>query len=49
MGCEECFDTGYRGRIGLFEIMPMDDELARLFLREAPLDQIRERGGRARA
>lgn len=42
VGCSECFDTGYRGRIGLFEIMVMDDELRRLFLREAPLDQLRE-------
>ena len=31
-GATECFDTGYRGRIGLFEIMPMDDDLQRLFL-----------------
>jgi type IV pilus assembly protein PilB len=41
VGCPQCFETGYRGRIGLFEIMPMDDELRRLFLREAPLDQLR--------
>lgn len=42
VGCPECFDTGYRGRIGLFEIMTMDDTLRRLFLHEAPLEQIRE-------
>ncbi len=41
-GCEECTGTGYRGRIGLFEIMEMDDELERLFLREAPSEQLRE-------
>jgi type IV pilus assembly protein PilB len=41
VGCGQCSDTGYRGRIGLFEIMAMDDELRRLFLREAPLDQLR--------
>lgn len=41
-GCEECTDTGYRGRIGLFEIMAMDEELERLFLRKAPSEQLRE-------
>jgi type IV pilus assembly protein PilB len=42
VGCAQCFDTGYRGRIGLFEIMEMNAEIQRLFLHEAPLDQIRE-------
>lgn len=41
-GCEECTGTGYRGRIGLFEIMAMDEELERLFLRKAPSEQLRE-------
>lgn len=40
-GCDECTGTGYRGRIGLFEIMEMDEELERLFLREAPSEQLR--------
>ena len=26
-GCPECEGTGYRGRIGIFEILPMDDGL----------------------
>lgn len=40
-GCEDCHGTGYRGRIGVFEIMPMDDELERLFLSEAPSEALR--------
>jgi len=40
-GCDVCTGTGYRGRIGLFEIMEMDDELERLFLRQAPSEQLR--------
>jgi len=32
-GCEECFNTGYRGRIGIFEIMALNDELKRLVLK----------------
>jgi general secretion pathway protein E len=26
-GCEECRNTGYRGRIGIYELLVMDDEL----------------------
>ena len=26
-GCEECLETGYRGRMGLFELLVIDDEL----------------------
>ena len=29
VGCDQCFHTGYRGRIGAFEILPMNDELRR--------------------
>jgi type II secretory ATPase GspE/PulE/Tfp pilus assembly ATPase PilB-like protein len=26
-GCDHCFHTGYMGRTGVFEIMPLDDDL----------------------
>jgi type IV pilus assembly protein PilB len=41
VGCDHCFNTGYRGRIGLFELMVMDDDLRKLFLHEAPSEQLR--------
>jgi type II secretory ATPase GspE/PulE/Tfp pilus assembly ATPase PilB-like protein len=41
VGCDSCFNTGYRGRVGLFEVMVMDDDLRKLFLREAPSEQLR--------
>lgn len=41
VGCDECSGTGYRGRVGLFEIMEVTEEIQRLFLREAPADQLR--------
>lgn len=41
VGCERCLGTGYKGRVGLFEIMTMDDELRRLFLEEAPAEALR--------
>ncbi len=31
-GCEGCFHTGYRGRVGIFEIMVLDDTLKSLVL-----------------
>lgn len=42
VGCENCRGTGYVGRRGVFEIMEMDEELTRLFLRNAPSDELRE-------
>ncbi len=27
MGCSKCFGTGYRGRLGLYEVLVVDDEL----------------------
>lgn len=32
-GCEKCFNTGYKGRIGIFEIMVLNDELKSLILK----------------
>ena len=26
-GCEKCFDTGYRGRVGIFELMIINEEI----------------------
>lgn len=41
-GCEECFGTGYRGRVGVFEIMELTEEIRSLFLNLAPSDEIRK-------
>ena len=41
-GCSECNHTGYRGRIGIFELMVMNDELRRLVLENRPLADLRE-------
>lgn len=38
-GCEACGDTGYRGRIGLYEILEMSNQLKDLILKNGtPLD-----------
>ena len=41
-GCDECRNTGYRGRIGFYELMRLNDEIAELIVRRAPLADIRE-------
>ncbi len=41
-GCERCAHSGYRGRIGLFELMPVDDDISRLFMSGAAADRIRD-------
>ena len=34
-GCAKCSNTGYKGRIGLYEVMDMSDEIQRLTVKEA--------------
>jgi type II secretory ATPase GspE/PulE/Tfp pilus assembly ATPase PilB-like protein len=33
VGCDRCRGTGYRGRIGLFEIFKLNDEIHELVLK----------------
>lgn len=35
-GCEACFQTGYSGRTGVFEIIGVDDELKHALIKGAP-------------
>ena len=39
-GCDSCAGTGYQGRIGLFELMSLDDRLRTLTLERAGSDRI---------
>lgn len=41
VGCEYCFNTGYYGREGIFEVMPIDEELAALITQKEQLSRIR--------
>ena len=40
-GCAHCHDTGYRGRIGLFEVMKLSDNIRSLILSGADTNRIR--------
>ncbi len=42
IGCSVCGRTGYKGRIAIFEVMPITPELRELILRGASSDEIRE-------
>ena len=34
-GCDACKGTGYKGRIGIYEVMPISDEMRQLIMRSA--------------
>jgi type IV pilus assembly protein PilB len=40
-GCAACANTGYRGRIGLYEVMQMSEEIERLTVERSSADAIR--------
>lgn len=42
VGCAECQQTGYRGRIGLFEVMRVEGKVRHLLARDSGADLIRE-------
>ena len=41
-GCKECMHTGYRGRMAIYEIMPMSDALKKLVVEKADANVLRE-------
>ena len=42
VGCRNCANTGYRGRIALHEVMPVSPEIESLTIRRASSNEIRE-------
>ena len=40
VGCDRCGGSGYRGRVGLYELMVLDEEIRSLVLRRASTDEI---------
>jgi type IV pilus assembly protein PilB len=41
VGCQVCAKTGYRGRLGLFEVMSMSEDIERLTVERVSSDEIR--------
>ncbi len=44
LGCSQCGHTGYRGRTGIFEVLPISEEIRRLINKKAYASDIREQG-----
>ncbi|MEM8930068.1 MAG: type IV-A pilus assembly ATPase PilB [Acidobacteriota bacterium] len=42
-GCDQCGDTGYKGRVGLYEVMKVDPEVRDLILSGASSIELREK------
>jgi type II secretion system protein E len=42
-GCPECRGTGYRGRSGIYEFLPMTEEMRSLTLRKSPGHELHQR------
>lgn len=40
MGCPDCRGIGYRGRVGVFELLTLNSELRRLMQNRATEDEI---------
>jgi len=41
-GCEECAYSGYRGRIGLYQVMPISEQMKRLMMERKYADELVE-------
>ncbi len=42
-GCDHCNNTGYKGRTGLFEVMPIDEDIRELILVRAQSREIKKK------
>jgi type IV pilus assembly protein PilB len=40
VGCSRCGGSGYRGRVGIYEVMSVSEEIRGLILRRAPVDDM---------
>ncbi len=39
-GCQECNNTGYSGRVGVFEVLPVSEKIGRLILEREPSSEL---------
>ncbi|MCB9844939.1 MAG: Flp pilus assembly complex ATPase component TadA [Phycisphaeraceae bacterium] len=42
LGCQQCHDTGFQGRIGVYEVMEVTSPVRRMIHRAAPTHELRE-------
>jgi len=46
MGCEACKNTGYKGRVGIYQVMPISDELNRIIMQSGNAIEIAKQARR---
>ena len=46
VGCERCNGSGYKGRVGIYQVMPITDEIQRIILNNGNAMQIAEQAKR---
>ena len=44
VGCEKCSNSGYKGRVGLYELIVVDDEIRRLIVKRASEQDVKHAG-----
>ncbi len=42
-GCDSCNNTGYKGRVGLFELLVMNDDLRDMIMSNSSTDELRDK------
>lgn len=42
-GCQECGNSGYYGRVGVFEVLPVTDSIGRMILERSPASEIEKK------
>jgi len=42
-GCQHCRGTGYKGRVGIHEVLPFSESIRKLTTKETDLNAIREK------
>jgi type IV pilus assembly protein PilB len=40
VGCDNCRNTGYKGRVGIYEVMPISDEMRQLIMRNGSVTEL---------
>lgn len=42
-GCDRCVQSGYKGRLGIFEVIEVDDEISKMITQEKSANEIEDR------
>ncbi len=43
-GCKQCNNSGYKGRIGIYEVLENSEKISALMLKNAPASELRQQG-----